>query len=143
MEEKTYEVRIAIETIPEEMDDEYKEGRRVLDVGMNDEALKVMWDNWEGGFREDGTKDPDGWQMWRENSGHTFVHKGDLKTALRLAIRSWEYHLGSVAGHTGVIQIQSIYSVNEILEDGTEKPVDWLGELVNDDLRAFRPTIVE
>jgi hypothetical protein len=141
MEEKTYEVRIAIETIPEEMDAEYKEGRRVLDVGMNDEEIKEMWDNWEGGFNKDGTKDPEGWRIWKKNFGHRYVHKGDLITALRLAINSWEYHLGSVAGHTGVIQIQSIYSVNEILEDGTEKPVDWLGELVNDDLRPFRPTI--
>ena len=143
MEEKTYMVRIAIETIPEEMDEDYKMGQRVLDVGMSDEELKVMYENWGGGFRKDGTKNPEGWQNWRQNYGHRYVHKGDLRTALRLAIRSWEYHLGSVAGHTGVIQVQSIYSVEEILEDGTKKPVDWLGELVNDDLRPFRPTIVE
>ena len=153
----TYRVRVALETLPwtiypdgkmtreEEKEfkatiQRYKEGERILDVGMDDEEIKERYKKWQ--IREGKEVAPDAWKKHRNNWGHQTEYEGELKDALRAAINDWEYHLGSVCMNTGQVTFQTIYSVEEVLEDGTTRPVDWLGELIGDDIKHFRPQIV-
>ena len=58
-----------------------------------------------------------------------FEYEGTLKEAIEQALAEWDWHLFSIAGHTGEINIQRIYAIEEIHGDEV-KPIDWLAELL-------------
>ena len=58
-----------------------------------------------------------------------FEYEGELTEAIEQALADWDWHLFSVAGHTGEIIVQRIYAIEEIHGDEV-KPIDWLAELL-------------